>query len=86
MTSRLLDISKEKARLKWRCRVGTRELELLLISYVERCYEDFSVDDKQTFNDLIIHDCAQLNNWIVYGHPPSENRFATMIEDIRNFL
>ncbi len=85
MTSKSPDLMKEKARLKWRCRVGAREIEMLLFSYVERRYESLSVDDKQTFNDLITHNCAELNSWIVFGHPPSNDRFVTMIEEIRRF-
>jgi antitoxin CptB len=44
---------KEMARLTWRCRRGMKELDLLLLDYVECCYRDADADRQQAFRRLL---------------------------------
>lgn len=41
------------ARLRWRCRRGMKELDLLLLDYVERCYRNVNLDRQQAFRRLL---------------------------------
>ena len=44
---------KEMARLTWRCRRGMKELDLLLLDYVDRCYRSADSDRQQAFRRLL---------------------------------
>jgi antitoxin CptB len=44
---------REMARLRWRCRRGMKELDLLLLDYVERCYRNVNLDRQQAFRRLL---------------------------------
>ena len=41
------------ARLKWRCRRGMRELDVLLLSYVDGRYVDSPVGEQAAFRRLL---------------------------------
>jgi antitoxin CptB len=43
----------EMSRLRWRCRRGMKELDLLLLDYVERCYRNVNLDRQQAFRRLL---------------------------------
>ena len=76
---------REKNRMLWRCRQGTRELELLLSSYVEQHYESLTETDRQAFQSLLEFSNTQLNDWLLYGANTYADRFASVIHNIRSF-
>jgi antitoxin CptB len=43
----------EEAQLRWRCRRGMRELDLLLLRYLERDYPSAPVAERQAFATLL---------------------------------
>jgi antitoxin CptB len=43
----------ERSRLEWRCRRGTRELDLLLQNWLARDFEQASAAERQTFAQLL---------------------------------
>lgn len=43
----------EMARLRWRCRRGMRELDMLLLAYVESHYSSASLPDQSAFCQLL---------------------------------
>lgn len=43
----------ERARLRWRCRRGLLELDLLLQRFVEHAYSALNDDDRRTFDRLL---------------------------------
>lgn len=43
----------ELARLRWRCRRGMRELDVLLLGYVDEVYSVASVDEQAAFRRLL---------------------------------
>ena len=43
----------EMARLRWRCRRGMRELDMLLLGYLEQHYASASADQQQAFRRLL---------------------------------
>ena len=45
--------ARELARLRWRCRRGLRELDELLIRYLERHYQDASEPERRAFDGLM---------------------------------
>ena len=43
----------QKARLKWQCRRGMRELDLLLEEFLEHRYQSLSQPDRDAFARLL---------------------------------
>lgn len=43
----------ELRRLRWRCRRGMRELDELLMAYMETAFEESSPAQQQAFEDLL---------------------------------
>ena len=50
----------EIARLRWQCRRGCKELDLLLNGYLENCYGSATKEDQAYFRHLIKLDDAEL--------------------------
>ncbi|SEA79756.1 succinate dehydrogenase assembly factor 2 [Alkalimonas amylolytica] len=61
-----------KPRLRWACRRGMLELDVLLAPFVEEGYDALSLDDKQVFERLLACDDPDLFAWFM-GHAKSDD-------------
>jgi len=61
-----------KARLKWACRRGMLELDVLFIPFVEEAYDDLSAKDQRTFERLLTEQDPDLFAWFL-GHKTCED-------------
>ena len=43
----------ELSRLRWRCRRGMRELDMLLLKYLDSCYVDAEPAEQRAFRRLL---------------------------------
>ncbi len=62
-----------KARLKWACRRGMLELDVLFIPFVDEAYDDLSVKDQFTFERLLTCQDPELFAWFM-GHEICEDK------------
>ncbi|MCK8043677.1 MULTISPECIES: succinate dehydrogenase assembly factor 2 [Shewanella] len=70
-------------RVKWACRRGMLELDVLFQPFVEEQYESMSIKDKATFVSLLECEDPELFAWFM-GHEVCENPdFAEMIIRVR---
>ena len=58
---------KDKRRLKWACRRGMLELDVLFEPFVEQAYDELSDQDKAVFRRLVTCDDPDLFAWFM-GH------------------
>ena len=58
---------KRLSRLKWACRRGMLELDVLFMPFVEEAFNDLSYKDKELFERLLTCDDPDLWGWIM-GH------------------
>ena len=61
-----------KARLKWACRRGMLELDVLFMPFVEKAYDDLPEEDKRTFERLLTCQDPELFAWFM-GHEECED-------------
>ena len=61
-----------KARLKWACRRGMLELDVLFIPFVEEAYDDLAAKDQRTFERLLTEQDPDLFSWVM-GHKVCED-------------
>ena len=58
-------------RLTWQCRRGMRELDDLLLGYLERRYETASAEDKQAFRALLELSDPELTGYLLQKEKPA---------------
>lgn len=85
MTECSKDARIEKNRLLWRCRQGTRELEILLIRYIDSCFDSMTRAEQLTLQALLEHSNPDLSDWLVYGAAVPDRKFSLLIRKIRTF-
>lgn len=85
MTGSIIDKDIQKNRLLWRCRRGTRELELLLYRYIDEHYDTLSQEEIELFKEFVEQDYDDLNHWLLNHELPCDNnRFNRIIKAILN--
>ncbi len=70
---------KRVARLKWACRRGMLELDVLLMPFVEQAFDDLDEDQQLIFERLLTSDDPDLYAWFM-GHQPCHD------EDLRGMV
>ena len=72
----------EEARLRWQCRRGMRELDELLLRYLEECYVDDSDADKAAFREVLTLSDPELNSYLLQRQTPEAEPIARVIDRI----
>jgi antitoxin CptB len=74
---------RELARLRWHCRRGMRELDVLLTRYLERTYASTSPDERAAFVQLLDLPDPDLFGYLVGRTIPGEAIQRDIIARIR---
>ena len=69
-------------RLKWRCRRGTKELDLILSTFVDYHYHGLNETERRLFDQLLESADPQLADWLCHGHQPADQGMAVIVERI----
>ena len=77
------DVDREFARLRWRCRRGMRELDVLLTRYLERNYAASSPAERAAFVQLLELPDPDLFGYLVGRTTPGEAIHVAIIARIR---
>jgi antitoxin CptB len=72
------------AQLRWQCRRGMRELDLLLIYYLDNNYPQASEDRKQAFQELLALPDPDLIGYLLGRQTPPDARLANVVSQIRD--
>ena len=75
--------ARELARLRWRCRRGMRELDVLLTRYLERTYPDTSPGERAVFGQLLELPDPELFGYLVGRTVPGEAIQREIVARIR---
>lgn len=71
-------------RLRWLCRRGTKELDMLLAGFVdEGGYERLGKEGQAAFCRLLEQEDWLLQEWLIYGSTPMEGELRDIVERIR---
>ncbi len=71
-------------QLRWQCRRGMRELDILLTNYFESDYLQASEEQKQAFRELLALPDPDLIGYLLGGQSPPEAALANVVKQIRN--
>lgn len=77
MTKRL-----KKGYLQWRCRRGTKELDVVLNRFLDNCYDELGDDDLLLFDELLNAQDTQLWYWLSAQESPDSEPLKQMVSKI----
>lgn len=75
---------RSRARLRWRCRRGMRELDALLVRFFDRDYLTLSAADKQRFSQLLELPNPDLHAYLMGWYEAAEPGLARLLERMRS--
>jgi antitoxin CptB len=81
---RELDTTTEIKRLRWQCRRGMREMDMLLERWLDRYYSEASRQTKADFAALLLTEDDLLWDWLMGKGAPLEPERAELIHAIRS--
>jgi len=74
----------ELARLRWKCRRGMLELDLLFRDFLDDGYSQLDSDATQRFDTLLDYPDAVLLEWMMGRIQPADKEVAQLVEQIRS--
>ena len=77
-------IGDEQSRLRWRCRRGMLELDLLLQGFVEQGYTALDETERVLFMELLEMPDQELFEYLMAIKKPEKKEFSPVIEKIRH--
>ena len=76
--------SLNPGRLRWQCRRGMLELDLLLEGFLERVYSDLPQGQQRTFCRILEYPDQLLLDWLVGEIIPADPEIRELVARIRN--
>ena len=73
---------KEKARIKWACRRGMLELDVVIMPFYEECFDTLTEEEQRNFVSLLECDDPELFCWIMQQGRSSDKQLAAMVDKI----
>jgi antitoxin CptB len=71
------------AELRWRSRRGTRELDLILLSFLSAGYENLTPQDRRAYARLLDTPDPDLMNWLLGRATPDDRELDRLVRAIR---
>jgi len=74
---------ERKAKIKWQCRRGMLELDLILNNFIANGLELLSEDQLDCFENLLTATDPQLYSWLMRHEQPEDLRLGELLEFIQ---
>ncbi len=71
------------SRLRWRCRRGMLELDILLNGFIEKQYENLSAAQKEVLNQVLDYPDQLLFDLFLGHMHSSDNHVSDLVQTIR---
>ena len=78
------NLAMDETRLRWQCRRGMLELDLMLESFVEKRYADLPVKTKKAFHQLLNCQDQILLDYLMGQDVPTDKDVANVAKQIRD--
>lgn len=73
----------ELGRLRWRCRRGMRELDVLLLRYLQRDWPRADATEREAFRALLERQDPEINGLLLGRLEPEQEALALVLERLR---
>lgn len=74
----------KESRLKWRCRRGIREMDLLLEKYLHKYYPHLPGPDQDNFQALLEETDLDIYDWITARSKPEKPAYLPLIKQLQS--
>jgi len=74
----------ELARMRWKCRRGMLELDLLLRDFLDSGYQDLDEAGQRLFDRMLDYPDAVLLEWMMGRIRPTDKDVAQLVDKIRS--
>jgi len=81
-SSAAMDQAQLIQQMRWRCRRGILEVELLLQPFFERHAAELVTSRRSVFENLLASNDTDLMQWLTEGGMPEDAELAQMIQEI----
>ncbi|HAG96135.1 MAG: hypothetical protein CMK83_23390 [Pseudomonadales bacterium] len=71
-------------RLRWHCRRGIKEVEVLLLPFFEEKYPALDEDDKKLFEKLLDQHDVEMFEWFTHRSKPEAADLARIVSMVLN--
>ncbi len=75
-----MSLANNKAKLRWACRRGMLELDVLFMPFVEEAWDGLSSEQKQTFERLLESDDPDLFAWFMGHEECKDEELNSMVQ------
>lgn len=75
---------KRLARLRWACRRGMLELDVLLLPFVDQAFDTLNFEQQETFERLLTCDDPDLFAWFMGHQKCMDPELAAVVEIVLN--
>ena len=72
------------SRLRWRCRRGVREMDILFQGFLTSCYPALDMDQQRMFEALLNEADLDILAWIMGKSEPDNPAYRGLIEQMQN--
>jgi antitoxin CptB len=79
-------VDEQMGKLRWRCRRGMKELDLLTLGYLEQYYPEAPAEDQQAFADLLELQDPLLMSYMVGRETPADAVRARVVGIMRTLV
>ena len=79
-------MNDELPRLRWQCRRGMLELDLMLQNYIEHHYQQATDTDKESFKTLLTFPDQELLEYLMGQETPSNKEVAHVAQQVRKLV
>lgn len=76
-------MTKEGSRLRWQCRRGMLELDVILQSFFDQTWASLSIEDQQNFEQLLTYPDPVLYGWLIGFEKVEDPKLLSLIDLIR---
>ena len=73
-------------RLRWQCRRGMLELDLLFEAFIDNGYQQLSRQEQETFQQLLGYPDQTLLKWLMGEIEPEDDALARLVKRIRQSI
>lgn len=73
----------QKARIRWQCRRGMLELDLILQDYLTRSLDQMQENERIVFEKLLTYPDPQLYAWLMGEETPDSLEISHIVQLIR---
>jgi antitoxin CptB len=79
-------LTLNRARLRWRCRRGMRELDAVLLGFLEREFDTLTERQKSAFADVLNLPDPDVYGYLAQRSLPADPELAEIFDSIRRSI